>query len=102
MKISILLVILLTGCSFTKPDPIPIQVPVACTDPPRLEEQIMLPVRWQIAKNDQNLNVLALNGEDYSNLAINMKKIIEYMKEQKRIINYYEVCIKHHNEEREP
>lgn len=100
-RLIILLGILtLSGCALFEPriEYVPVNTQVSCDNPRQLDSLAMLPVKWQLANNKEGKVVLGLSGKDYSNLSINIASIKSYIENQKSVIQYYENCIKRHNE----
>ena len=97
-KLFILSLVLLSGCVFNKPEPPANQLVCA-----KLERQSprMLPVKFEVATSrDTGAQVFGLNGREYSKLAINTRRILNYSKESKLHIDYLEDCIDRYNAKR--
>ena len=97
--IFLLSLVLLGGCTWFKPDTVyvPTYVPIVCDEGQEPAPLTMFPVKWQIATNEKGLYVLGLDGENYSNLSINIANIKAYIQNQRLLINYYEQCMERHN-----
>jgi hypothetical protein len=98
--ILILSLLMLSGCALFKPriEYVAVNVPVSCDSVTKPEPLEMLPVKWQTATSNEGKVVLALDGNQYSNLSINIASIKAYIQNQKSVIQYYENCIERHNE----
>jgi hypothetical protein len=97
-KILILSLILMTGCTSIKEVPVPTRVQLLC-DQPLFPIMSTLPIEFQLATNTKGNYVLGLDGENYSNLAINTRRMIEFAKVQADYIDYLQSCIDRHNKE---
>lgn len=98
-KLILLPLILLTGCSlFTEivEKPVPTVVPIVCQDFTRPDPIITLDVDF-VKVYDNGRYYIGLTGQDYSFLAINNRRTINYIKEQNGVINYLLGCIQDHN-----
>lgn len=91
--------LLLMGCA-SKPTPIyiPTMTKVQCPDIAKPAGIDPLPVKFVKAQTEKGDYVLGLDGQQYSNLAINTTETIRYIKEQKLLLEYYRMCIIQHNE----
>ena len=95
--------VFLSGCTLFTEEVIrevPVHAIVECAQPPLQETLDMRPVNWQLATKD-NATVLALDGQNYSNLGMNFERIVEYIQVQKLISRYYIECIDAHNKKGE-
>jgi hypothetical protein len=81
--------------------PVPVYVDFVCPTFPSIAGINTLPVVFVQAIDTEGNQVLGLSGKDYSALAINSARTIDYIKEQKAAINYYEKCIADHNAKQE-
>lgn len=99
MKYLFLLLILLVGCGHTPPppDPSPVAIEVNCEDYGQIEPVQVYPVKFVGATDREGNQVLGLRGDQYSNLALNIRGSIRYITEQKKVISYYKTCIDDHN-----
>ena len=103
MKYLIISLLFLSGCTlFTEEviKEVPVHAMVECASPPLIQPLDMRPVNWQLATKD-NATVLALDGQNYSNLGMNFERIVEYIQVQKLITRYYIECIEAHNKKGE-
>lgn len=105
MRLLILIpLLLITGCSiFTKEviREVPVYERVQCETAPTHPTIETIPITWQLATNKDGLKVLALDGPNYLNLGMNMERIVEFIKAQKAITDYYKRCIDRHNKKGE-
>ena len=96
MKILILITIsLLSGCSLltrTVEVPVPTKIKIVC-DKEIIKPIQTLSVKWQLGRNENDMFVIALDGKAYSNLAINMGRVTEYIISIKEYNEYLENCI---------
>ena len=56
-----------------------------------------LPVVFEVATTESGRYVLGLDGVNYSNLALNVRNLLEYTKSQKAYNSYLLGCIERHN-----
>lgn len=91
------LLILLSSCSvFTKEIPVPVRLPIVC-ETRNIEKIDMLPVQWVLGRTENGDYVVGLDGENYTNLAINIGRTTEHMIERKEYSIYLERCIERFN-----
>lgn len=90
-----LLSVLLVGCSHaTKPDPLPVIVPVKyeCGTPPGRELMPVLPVRWVILPFGED-QLFTLTAAEYQNLGENVSKVILGIQQLKGELSFYKECV---------
>jgi hypothetical protein len=99
MKIAIVMfAIALTSCTTMSPA---LDSNIICASRD-IEPITTLPVRWKLGRETETgIRVVGLDGENYSNLAKNMSRIIEYTSTSKQYIVYLENCITRYNAEAE-
>jgi len=100
----ILLSLFLVACGHTPEKeivPFYVYTKITCEDFGKIDPIKTLPVKFVKAVEEQGYQVVGLRGDQYSNLAINSRKTILYITEQKEAISYYEKCIRDHNAEQE-
>jgi hypothetical protein len=99
LAILILLSSFMIGCASTPEiQYVPTVIKITCDEAPKPLPLNMLPVEWQLTSTEEGMYALGLDGEQYSNLSINMENIVGYIITQKEVIKYYEKCVKSHNE----
>jgi hypothetical protein len=88
------LLILLSGCITSEviTVEVPVRVPIVCdkTAIPSIETY---PVVWQLGRNEDGKNILGLDGENYSNLSINIGRSISHIEARRRYSDYLEECM---------
>ena len=106
MRLLILIpLLLITGCSiFTREviREVPVYERVQCEAAPTHPPIETVPINWQLATNKDGLTVLGLDGPNYLNLGMNMERIVEFIKVQRLITDYYKECIERHNKKGQP
>ena len=98
--IIVLLSLLLSSCALFKTKvvikEVPVKVKIVCNmktvEPVTLEK-----VEWQLGRNDKGDNVLALDGKNYSNLAINIGRVTDHIYARRQYSEYLELCITRFN-----
>ena len=100
----ILLTLLIGGCSFfpvKEPEEVLVyrKQELICDQLTAIKGINPLPVQFQNATNRVGNEVFGLDGENYTNLAINTRETIEFIKSQKAYINYLRGCIDRHNKD---
>ena len=101
MKLLLILPLFLIGCAHTPDKEIVVNTvfaPVVCEDFNPIAGIKPLPVVFVQAKDEKGNIVLGLSGSYYSNLSINSSDTLRYLKEQKKAIDYYKLCIWNHNQ----
>jgi hypothetical protein len=96
----LLLFVFLAGCGHTREKEyieVPVFSPVVCENFGQIEPVDIFPVQFVQAQDSEGNQVLGLRGDQYSNLALIIKDTLRYIKEQKKVISYYEKCIADHN-----
>jgi|3_EtaG_2_1085321.scaffolds.fasta_scaffold178441_2 hypothetical protein len=98
-KLILLLPLFLIGCAATPTTEVIYrnQQIVCQGDWPTPFDTNFLPVIWVSAVDREGNEVLGLDGENYTNLSINTRSTIEYIRSQKAYIAYYRGCIERHN-----
>ena len=97
-KAAILSLILLSGCvtSEVVTVEVPVRVPIVC-DKIAVESVETYPVEWQLGRNENGEYILGLDGENYSNLSINIGRAIAHIKARREYEVYLEGCIDNFN-----
>jgi len=100
----IILSLFLVGCTApqTEPDVIYRVQPVVCDKSPIIQGTSFQPVVFEKAITQDGRYVLGLDGENYTNLALNVRGIIEHVRTQKAFSDYLLGCINRHNAKKEP
>jgi hypothetical protein len=80
----------------------PVYQPVICINYSAPDPVNTLPVQFILATADNGDYVFGLDGQNYSNLAVNTSRSLSYIRQQNLIIEYLENCINRHNEKGEP
>lgn len=104
MRILIILFLssFLAGCGLFKEKeiriPVPVYTKVQCPDYGKIDPIETLNVEFKIAIDPESKDyLLGLTGKDYSYLAINTRRAIDYIGNQQVAIEYYKGCIERHN-----
>ncbi|MBT8450097.1 MAG: hypothetical protein KJO69_10430 [Gammaproteobacteria bacterium] len=94
-------VLLLTGCSWFKPDTIIVASdPIdTCVAPPEATSIFLEDVKFSVVIDELGLVWVATTSTGYEKLSKNMQLIIQNMKEKNAIIDYYKECHKEKPEE---
>ena len=96
----IILAFTLSGCSLfakDKEDIVFVDKKILCDAELDFTTNSTLPVIWVKAKDEDGKYVIGLDGDNYTNLSLNTKATLEYMRSQKAYIEYMRGCIERHN-----
>ena len=96
LLIGLVLVALLSGCSWFKEKPRDVVIAVeridTCSKPPKADKIIMRNVDFKIVKDEHGIFWIAVTPRFYENLSVNMKEITQHIKQKNAIVKYYESC----------
>lgn len=93
---------LLAGCSTTSKKPVEvtdhIKIAIECnTTAPRADELVMLEVDPMPVTDTSGQQWVGLTPKHYENLAINLQRMLGYMRQKNAIVQYYKKCIDQFN-----
>jgi len=87
--------LIISGCSSPKPRDITLVTDKidVCSKPPKADKIIMRNVDFKIIKDDLGIYWIAVTPRFYENLSVNMKEIMQHIKQKTAIVKYYKTCV---------
>jgi hypothetical protein len=94
----VILSMIISGCSSFGKKPADVVVSVdrvnVCGNPPLPDQIVMREVMPIVVKDENGLFWIGIAPKHYENLSINIQGMLQYIKQQKAIIQYFQKCKK--------
>jgi len=92
------LTLILSGCVGNRVKPVVVVAENApkslCRGVPKADRIITRDIEWFIIKDENDIFWIALLPKHYENLALNTQELLRLAKQQKKIIKFYENCLR--------
>ena len=95
-KFILILAVLLSGCGLIKDgetNTLFKTEKIICDDQLQINSLEVLPVEFVSSVDIKSRQVLGLDGENYTNLSLNTRATLEYIRSQKAYIRYLKGCM---------